>query len=89
MDRLYKDCYNQVKDSDIRRKLCDFANESFHTATTEPPYLRQKGYFFFQLLFKFQKWTFSGLAPWGNYERESVGLVGNLELKPEKRLHSA
>ena len=47
MDRLYKDCYNQVKGSDIRRKLCDFANKSFHTATTEPPYLRQKGYFFF------------------------------------------
>ena len=47
MDRLYKDCYNQVKDSDIRRKLCNFANKSFHTATTEPPYLRQKGYFFF------------------------------------------
>ena len=60
MDRLYKDCYNQVKDSDIRRKLCDFANKSFHTATTEPPYLRQKGYFFFQLPFKFESGRFQG-----------------------------
>lgn len=76
MDRLYKDCYNQVKDSDIRRKLCDFANKRFQTATTEPPYLRQKGYFFSNYCLSFKSGRFLGEPHGGIMKGKALGWSG-------------